>query len=170
MPEPQLTPHCRRCGSPFVRPTSPRAPSEYLACLIRRAPYQCQVCAHRFQVPHAGRRASLEGPDRRHYDRLATCLPVTVSGEDGAEAAGVVTDLSLAGCQLHTRTPVAVGDALCVVLHPTDTDGPIVIERAVVRSVHPPAIGMQFVQFTGGGRAQLSQLVRTLLIAQHATA
>lgn len=167
MSEPEITPHCPHCGSPFVRPTPPKAMNEYLLRFVRRVPFQCQVCARRFTVPNAEPRMAGATPDRRHFDRLATRLPATFVDETGKEASGIITDLSLAGGQLQTRTQVARDASLRLVLHPAGAERPLVIERAIVRSVSPQTVGLQFLLFAPGDRARLSQLVRALLVERH---
>jgi hypothetical protein len=170
MSEPELTPHCPHCGSAFVRWTSPKAVNEYLLQFLHRVPLQCQICGHRFTVVHTESQKIGETPDRRHFDRIATRLPVTLVDESGAETSATITDLSLVGCQLHTSTPVVPGASLCVVLSSGGMGRPIVIEHAVVRVVRAPTVGVQFMQFATGDRARLGQLVRKLLLERHTAA
>ena len=44
------TPHCPHCGSPYVLQTRPQELKVLLLTLVHRAPFQCQVCLHRFHT------------------------------------------------------------------------------------------------------------------------
>ena len=162
-------PQCPRCGSSFVRRIRPQAPGEYLLRLVHVYPFQCQVCSNRFTKYQTEDQRTLSGSDRRSYERLATALRVTISAE-GRESEGVASDLSMDGCSLRTTLKLEVGERLRLSLHPQEDTEPIVIERAVVRSLKPPLAGVQFVQFATRGRERLSRIVRRLLDDQRASA
>jgi hypothetical protein len=164
------SPRCPHCGSAFIRVTRPKALSEYLLPLLQRAPCQCQVCGQRCTNAQAGLATGSAGPDRRHFHRLRTNILARVTDLRGRERAGIVSNLSIAGCQLQLPTRVVERAALQVVLYPTQADQPIVIARAVVRGLAPPAVGVHFVQVATGARLRLRQVVAQLLHEQWAAA
>ena len=152
-----------------MRRTRPQAPGEYLLRLVHIYPFQCQVCSHRFTKYQAEEQRAQQASDRRSYDRVATALRVTIGGNTRA-GEGVASDLSMDGCSLRTATTLAVGDELKLSLHPEGDAEPIVIERAVIRSIKPSMSGVQFLQFAVGGRERLSRIVRKMLGNQRASA
>ncbi len=168
----QATPtthRCPRCGSDFVRRTRPQEPREYLLRLLHVYPFQCQVCSTRFTKYQTGEQRTQTPADRRNYQRIATALRVTISGDAGT-GEGVAGDLSMDGCNLRTTLQFTVGDRLQLSLHPQGETEPIVIERALVRSVTSTSAGVQFVHFSARGRERLSRIVRQLLTDQRTSA
>lgn len=142
---------------------------EYLLRFIRVYPFQCQVCAHRFTKYQSSAQRALGRPDRRHYERVTTTMPVDIVGDRG-EGEGVVVNLSLDGCSLRTPLKLSAGDRLDLSLYPQDKTTPVRIERAIVRSIKAPLVGIQFVQFPSRSRERLSRVIHKLLTQQGASA
>ncbi|MGE3541227.1 MAG: PilZ domain-containing protein [Candidatus Tectimicrobiota bacterium] len=169
MEEAATSPQCPRCGSHFVRRIRPQSPGEHLLRLAHVHPFQCQVCASRFTKYQAEDQRTLPAPDRRIYERIATAMRVTIT-DNVRSAEGVASDLSLDGCSLRTTLQIAVGERLRLSLHPDGEAEPIIVDRAIVRSVQPPLAGVQFLQFGTRGRERLSRIVRKLLTQQQTSA
>jgi c-di-GMP-binding flagellar brake protein YcgR len=131
-------------------------------------PFRCQVCATRFHVFRPGLRNASHIFDRRQYKRLATNFPaISISGKPLAES--VVTDLSMNGCSIGTSSSLAQGSFLELHLKPLQTQKPIKVETAMVCSVHPPSIGVKFLEVSADDKRRLSQVIFSLLIRQSAS-
>jgi len=92
---------CPRCGNDFVRPVRPERLAERLASLLALHTFACQLCAHRFLRPEAGMRYNEGAVDKRQYERVEAKFPATFVGEK-ASGAGMVTRLSLGGCEIES--------------------------------------------------------------------
>jgi len=103
----------------------------------------------------------------RQYERVSVTITAVLSGES-VSGEGMVNDLSIAGCRLNTETQVSEGHILCLELQPSDTGKtPIVIEAAVVRSVHFSTVGVQFLRVSEKENVRLGRLMWMLLSGFH---
>lgn len=164
---------CPQCGTHFVRRSHRRGITERLLSLVSVYPFRCQVCAHRFKVRQSRGRASQHLLDRRQYDRLTTHVPTTfaASGTPGKSRAGggVVSDISLGGCYLHTATPASEGTMLSLELQTGAHTPAIPVAAAVVRTAQPGGVGLEFLHLDKAAHERLSQFVRQLLNERHDT-
>ena len=144
---------------------------EHLLSLASVYPLRCQACGHRFKALPSRGRAVPPGLDRRQYDRLVTHVPIifAASGNSGESrtGGGVVRDISLGGCYLQTATPPAVGTRLSLELQPGANTPAILVETAIVRTVQPGGLGVEFLHLDEAAQEHLSQLVRQLLNERH---
>ena len=76
-----------------------------------------------------------------------------------------ITDISMDGCTLQT-TGLPRGTFLGLVLKPDQEDESIRIETAMVCSVHPPSVGLRFLEIPLPDQRRLSQVVLGLLVSQ----
>ncbi len=96
----------------------------------------------RHRQPPQGPRAA----NRRSTPRFPVQVRTLVSDKSAiTEQAGVILDLSLAGCQV--RAPISVYPTLAMELqiYAPDVDRPIMIERAEVQWVKGDTFGLHFI-------------------------
>ena len=150
---------CRRCGSDQVRRASRKGLLERLLSAGYIYPFRCLVCAHRFRTLRWGEHYERVHEDRRRHERFPVDFWSTLFWKDG-ERQGRVRDLSEGGATLETDLPIAAGESLELTLQPGDSEPPITVEVAVVRSVHSGRLGLQFVKVKGGDDARLGKFLR----------
>jgi hypothetical protein len=135
---------------------------EYLLSTVYFYPYRCQLCAHRFRRLELGKRYNESTVDKRQYERIETKFPITFVG-DKASGAGTVTRLSLGGCALESPLKLMEGMMFNLRLQPPDVNPSINVETAIVRSVRPPVIGLEFLRTNPTEQFRLIQFVAGLL-------
>jgi PilZ domain len=155
---------CPKCGKDFVRRTLRKGAHEYLLSAVYVYPYRCQLCAHRFLRMELGKRYNESTVDKRQYERVAATFPVTFVG-DKASGAGTITRLSLGGCALESHLKLMEGMMFNLRLQPPDINPAINVETAIVRSVRPPVIGLEFLRSNPTEQFRLIQFVAALLTA-----
>jgi hypothetical protein len=153
-------PMCPSCGEGHVGRTN-RLGVEHVLSALYVYPFRCRICGHRFRAMQWGQRYAPRTVERREYERLPTHIPV-VFGFDEMTGEGVVTEISIDGCTIETDATVSRGAGLPLRMQcsPTRT---LTVARAVVRSVHGRAIGIQFVQLTEREHDALHEMVRDLI-------
>ncbi len=156
-----MEPPCPQCGKDYVRRTRRDGLFEQVASVFYLYPFRCQLCMYRFRAFQWGTRYTRGPVDKREYERIPTWIPVTVSGE-GVEGTGVVTDLSMAGCALQTSVRPDEGALLQLVLQLTDPAQTVTVEAAVVRSIRPAGLGLQFLRVGMEDKDRLSRHIQAL--------
>jgi len=159
---------CPKCGKDFVRRTLRGGVHEYLLSAVYVYPFRCQLCAHRFLRLELGRRYNESTVDKRQYERVAATFPVTFVGEK-ASGAGTISRLSLGGCALESPLKLMEGMMFNLRLQPPDVNPAINVETAIVRSVRPPVIGLEFLRTNPTEQFRLIQFVAGLLTAHRKT-
>ncbi len=145
-----MTRRCRRAGV-----------YERLVSVFGVYPFRCQSCARRFRARSAIHFKRMP-VDRREYERVAVRLPATfTSHHESGE--GEISDLSLGGCTMRTRTPLTNGDTLRLSFHLPRAPVPIVVDVALVRSTPPGAAGLHFQQISAAEHARLRALMGALV-------
>ena len=155
---------CPKCGKDFVRRTLRAGAYEYLLSVAYVYPYRCQLCANRFLRLELGKRYNESQVDKRQYERVETKFPATFVG-DKASGAGTVTRLSLGGCALESPLKLMEGMMFNLRLQPPDLNPTINVETAIVRSVRPPLVGLEFLRTNPTEQFRLIQFVAKLLTA-----
>ena len=155
---------CPTCGKDFVRRTLRKGVHEYVLSAVYIYPYRCQLCAHRFLRAEPGKRYNESTVDKRQYERVKTKFPVTFVGEK-ASGAGTVGRLSLGGCELESSLKLMEGMMFNLRLQPPDLNPAIHVETAIVRSVRPPVIGLEFLRTNPTEQFRLIQFIAGLLTA-----
>ena len=154
--------HCPACETPFVRVTSQEGTIGRLLKRMNLFPFHCQLCTNRFHAFRPGIRNASHVFDRRQYKRLETNFPaISIVGKPLAE--NVVMDLSIDGCTLRTSSPLAQGSFVELHLKPLRNQKAIKVETAMVCSVHPPSMGVKFLEVNSDDKRRLSQVVFSLL-------
>ena len=155
---------CPKCGKDFVRRTLRKGAHEYILSVVYVYPFRCQLCAYRFLRLELGKRYNESTVDKRQYERVAVTCSVTFVG-DKASGAGTVTRLSLGGCALESQLKLMEGMMFNLRLQPPDVSQAINVETAIVRSVRPPVIGLEFLRTNPTEQFRLIQFVAGLLTA-----
>lgn len=155
---------CPTCGKDFVRRTLRKGVHEYVLSAVYVYPYRCQLCAHRFLRAEPGKRYNESTVDKRQYERVKTKFPVTFVGEK-ASGAGTVGRLSLGGCELESSLKLMEGMMFNLRLQPPDLNPAIHVETAIVRSVRPPVVGLEFLRTNPTEQFRLIQFIAGLLTA-----
>jgi hypothetical protein len=120
-------------------------------------PFRCQLCSVRFSHFQWGVRYAKQ-EDLRQYERIGVQFPVLFSSAKTV-GKGVVADVSVADCALQTPLPLKQGEILKLELYAKTGRPPIVVEKAVVRSVRQGTVGVQFTEVSDTERARLNRLV-----------
>ncbi|MSQ77493.1 MAG: PilZ domain-containing protein [Nitrospiraceae bacterium] len=155
---------CPRCGKDFVRLVRREGLAEIVASAVGLYPFTCQLCAHRFLRLELGKRYIESTVDKRQYERVAATFPVTFVGEK-ASGAGTISRLSLGGCALESPLKLMEGMMFNLRLQPPDVNPAINVETAIVRSVRPPVVGLEFLRINPTEQFRLIQYVAGLLTA-----
>lgn len=136
---------------------------DHLLSLVYVYPFRCQLCTQRFRTVQWGVRYHREPVDQRLFERLVADLPVTFGG-DGTHGEGTVTDISIDGCGVRTKTPMAKGTLVLMELQ--TSEGVVTIETAVARSQQVGFMGVQFIRLQPRERERLSEFIQGLLAAR----
>ncbi len=136
-----LCPQCRLDAAVRV---SARSPREFLASLLRRVPFQCQRCDHRFLAPRMSSDSFVRPTERREHMRIPVRLCLSFSG-GRVRGEGTVLDLSLGGCIIQSKAHVKVDDIFYLEIMLAN-DEPPVEAAAIVRSVSTRGIAFKFLR------------------------
>lgn len=128
-------------------------------------PYRCPMCSLRFRSMQWGVRYARLRTDRREYRRVAVRLPLALAGRAG-EASGEAQEISLEGCTVVTAARFPRGATVRLTLELEPDGPPLEVDVAVVRSVRPGEVGLQFVTFAAAERSRLRRFVDGLLARQ----
>ena len=157
--------HCPSCGTSFVRVTSNEGVVEKALNHIRMFPFRCQLCTNRFRAFYLSARQSTQEFDRRQFKRLATAMDAQVIDNKQLPFTNRITDISMGGCAILTEG-LAKGAFVELVLKSSAEGEGIRIETAMVCSVRPESVGIQFLEFHPDEQRRLSQVVLGLLVGQ----
>lgn len=149
-----------------MRVTSYEGRVERALSRVKVFPFRCQLCTEHFHAfwmssPHA-----TQGFDRRQYKRLPTSLRAHLLADNAVRADNRVTDISMAGCTLETRTQLPRGTFLELTIKPASDEDEITIDTAMVCSARRESIGVRFLEFQAKEKQRLSQVVLSLLVGQ----
>lgn len=157
--------HCPNCGTPFVRATVNEGTVEHLLSRINVVPFRCQLCTNRFRAFYSWRQPKLQAFDRRQFKRLPTAIDARVLDESQLPCMNRVIDISMDGCTLM-MTGLSKGAFIKIWLKPSSEYEEIQIDTAMVCSVHPGSVGLQFLEIAEPDHQRLSQVVLGLLVSQ----
>jgi PilZ domain-containing protein len=156
-----MRPQCPSCQSIYVRRTHRVGTLERLVSLFYVYPFRCQLCSARFAFFQWGVRYAQQ-EDLRQYERIGVQFPVMFSSSQTV-GKGVVTDVSVADCAFGTSLPLKQGDVLKLELYAKSGRPPIVVEKAVIRSIRQGIVGVQFTAVSEADKARLHRLVGDLV-------
>ncbi|HYM37184.1 MAG TPA: PilZ domain-containing protein [Nitrospiraceae bacterium] len=156
-----MQPRCPACQSTYVRRAHRVGVFEQLLSLFYVYPFRCQLCSVRFTSLQWGVRYARQ-EDLRQYERIGVQFPVQFSNAR-TNGKGVVTDVSVADCAIETSLPLKQGESLKLELYAKSGRPPIIVEKAVIRSVRKGAIGVQFTEVSDADKARLNRLVSDMV-------
>ncbi|ULA64266.1 MAG: PilZ domain-containing protein [Nitrospira sp.] len=157
--------HCPSCGTSFVRVTSNEGMVEKALNHIHMFPFRCQLCTNRFRVFYLSSSQSTQAFDRREFKRLATAMDAQVVDSKPLPFTNRITDISMGGCAILAEG-LAKGAFVELILKSSIEGEEIRIETAMVCSVRPESVGIQFLEFRPDEQRRLSQVVLGLLVGQ----
>jgi hypothetical protein len=152
-----MRPQCPSCQSIYVRRAHRVGIIEQVLSAFYVYPFRCQLCSVRFSSFQWGVRYDKQ-EDMRQYERIGVHFPVLFRSAQ-TTGKGVITDVSVADCALETTLPLKQGDALKLELYPKSGRPPIVVEKAVIRSIRKATVGVQFLEVSDIDKARLNRLV-----------
>ncbi len=135
---------------------------EWLASLVYRYPFRCQLCRHRFRARQWGVRYSEAWEDKRQYERVAAQFPVSFS-VDQIHGEGMATTISVEGCTLETDAKLPKGKIVQLELQTTDRKSLVKVRAAEVRAVHPTRLHLKFLRLAPEEENRLRQLICRLV-------
>ena len=124
-------------------------------------PFRCQLCSARFSTFQWGVRYDKQ-EDLRQYERIGVRFPVLFSNAK-TTGKGIITDVSVADCALESPLPLKQGETLKLELYAKTGRAPIVVEKAMIRSVRKSTVGVQFVKVSEADQARLNRLVSDMV-------
>jgi hypothetical protein len=157
---------CPRCKSEIVRRSRRQTPGERLASLVRVFPFRCQLCRHRFRAfrPRDRFIRTMER-DRREYERVSVeAWSALWRGQHSGEAR--VIDVSSNGLAIETGAPVREGEIVQLEVLPPGADRPIAVDQAVVRSVRPGRLGVQFIRVQADDEGRLRRHLYEVFVSR----
>jgi hypothetical protein len=160
-----MKPECPQCHATIVRRISQPGPVERLFNFFSIYSFRCQLCAHRYRRLSVGANIVAAISEKRQFERLPTNVRAIIVGPQG-RSEDVITDLSMGGCTLQTTASLTKGAFLHLNLQPSDDEPAIVVETAMVRSVRPECVGLEFLEFEGEQKDRLARFVRSLLLTR----
>jgi c-di-GMP-binding flagellar brake protein YcgR len=153
---------CAMCRKPFVKPARRQGALDRLLSLAYMYPFRCQVCRHRFHLMQWGLRYIERDVDRREYERRQTTLRVVMSTSEGRYE-GHTIDLAMGGCAINAYDlQFREGALLSLHLNAFDSEPPIVVDAAVVRSASGTRLGVEFLRIADKEKERLSQYILSL--------
>ena len=156
-------PLCPRCSREYIRRVGRVGLGERLISLFYVYPFRCQLCGHRFQVLQWGVKYKRIEEDRREYERISVNFPATFAAS-GVNGQGLIVDISIAGCSLHTEAQLVDGNILRMGLQVPNETSPVNVAAAIVRSNRSGNSGVEFLQFENGERERLQRFIRGLIL------
>lgn len=159
-------PICPECSSEFVkRLQNTRSFREILLGVFHVYPFRCQLCGHRFCVRDAEIEHRSDNPERREYERMTMSFPLSFAG-DSIEGKGLVLDITIRGCTFHTDAELHEGAVLRLTLQISNDLAPVNIKVAVVRTVRPNRIGVEFLDVDPGEKERLQLFISGLFLGR----
>ena len=156
-----MRPQCPSCQSIYVRRAHRVGVIEQVLSAFYVYPFRCQLCSVRFSHFQWGVRYARQ-EDLRQYERIGVRFPVLFSSAQ-TTGKGIITDVSVADCAMETPLPLKQGDTLKLELYAKTGRPPIVVDKAVIRSVRKGIVGIQFTEVSETEKARLHRLVGDLV-------
>lgn len=158
---------CPKCGTPKTQLAHRKSVTDHLLSTLTIYPVRCQLCAHRFTT-FLGR---IKTNPRRSFDRVSVQYPAQVrpihDPSQSVVVEGVISNLSLRGCLVHTNQRIPIGCKVMLEFHASEYDNPILIDSATVRSRCTEGIGLRFTNLLRSEERRLSRIL-DLRLPDHA--
>lgn len=156
-----MRPQCPSCQSIYVRRAHRVGVIEQVLSAFYVYPFRCQLCSVRFSHFQWGIRYARQ-EDLRQYERIGVRFPVLFSSAQ-TTGKGMITDVSVADCALESALSLKQGETLKLELYAKAGRPPIIVEKAVIRSVRKGIVGLQFTEVSETEKARLHRLVGDLV-------
>lgn len=159
--------HCPNCGTPFVRVRHQSGTVERVLNRFKVFPFRCQLCMSQFRAFWPSSMDASREFDRREFKRLPASFQAKAFTEQTRRSDHHLTDISMGGCTLETTSTLPKGTFLELLIKPASDEEAIKVETAMVCSVRPESVGVQFLEFHPNDQQRLSQVVLSLWVGQH---
>ena len=156
-----MRPQCPSCQSIYVRRAHRIGIMERVLSLLYVYPFRCQLCSARFSNFQWGVRYDKQ-EDLRQYERIGVRFPALFSSAR-TTGKGMITDVSVADCALESPLALKVGESLKLELYAKAGRTPIVVDKALIRSVRKSMVGIQFIEVSEDNQARLNRLVSDMV-------
>lgn len=100
--------------------------------------------------------------DRRKDARFPVQFKSSFSSANLIVGNGTLSDLSIRGCQVASRTTVKPGTTLRLDIHMSESESPIQVSQSVVRWVRENSFGCEFVTIQPPDWPRLQRLIKEL--------
>ena len=141
MASPLICPHC---GNDRVLRIPRERLVDLMASLLLLSPFHCGSCHRRFLAYRLGRSVPWRFVERRQHLRIPVRLFLSFSG-GRIRGEGIVLDLSMGGCMIHSEAQVHVDDIFYLQIALDDGEAPLEV-AAMVRSVTARGIAFKFLR------------------------
>lgn len=94
----------------------------------------------------------------RKYGRIAVEFPASFSGAS-FRAQGVIVDISLSGCRVHSALAMKKNERLGVLIDVPGYDHPLYISQAAIRWASAEEFGIEFLEMELTDRQKLHEVV-----------
>jgi PilZ domain len=94
----------------------------------------------------------------RKYGRIAVELPASLTAVS-SRGQGIVVDISLAGCRVHSQLAVKKNDSIGLLIDVPGHDKPLYINQAAIRWASNEEFGIEFIQMELSERQRLHEVV-----------
>ncbi len=167
-----MTPPCPKCGKYFTKRVLIEGAEDPASTMVGMYAYRCQLCSEQFRakkpdlqatpVPHVSKEAELTKVDARQYVRVNAKFPVIFTlGKLKQE--GTVTEIALGGCSLEANVVLAIGAKFSMAILVSESEPPLVIDQALVRSIRLTGFGIQFMEIRDIEKERLGKVLEKLL-------
>lgn len=171
-----MTPPCPKCGKYFTKRVLVEGAEDPTSTMAGMYAYRCQLCSEQFRakkpalqatpaaapVPQVSKEAELTKVDARQYVRVNAKFPVVFTlGKLKQE--GTVTEIALGGCSLEANVVLAIGAKFSMAILVSESEPPLVIEQALVRSIRLTGFGIQFMEIRDAEKERLGKALEKLL-------
>jgi PilZ domain len=173
-----MTPPCPKCGKYFTKRVPMEGATDPTSTVAGMFAYRCQLCSELFRakkpdlqatpaaapVPQVqvSKEAELTKVDARQYVRVNARFPVTFVISK-LKQEGTVTEIALGGCSLEANVVLAIGATFKMEIHVAESEPPLVVDKALVRSIRLTGFGIQFLEIRDAEKERLSKVLEKLL-------
>lgn len=167
-----MTPQCPKCGKYFTKRVPMEGASDPTSTVAGMFAYRCQLCSELFRArkpdpqaasaPQASTNAELTNVTNRQYVRAKAKFPVTFV-VSRLRQEGTVTEIALGGCSLEANVVLAIGAKFKMEILISESEPPLVVDQALVRSVRPTGFGIQFMAIQDAEKERLGRVLEKLL-------
>ncbi len=167
-----MTPPCPKCGKYFTKRVLVEGAEDPTSTMAGMYAYRCQLCSEQFRakkpdiqaapVPQVSKEAELTKVDARQYVRVNAKFPV-IFVLSKLKQEGTVTEIALGGCSLEANVVLAIGATFKMEILVSEGEPPLVVDKALVRSIRLTGFGIQFMEIQEAEKERLGKVLEKLL-------